>query len=144
MNLVSRMNVVKLLVTKNWKIRLHYKKSFALLFLMPILLTALIVILTYTRPAIWLGRDAPTDESHFGDRIFVYNASTLFSQWMPLKQQTFSLFYSPNNSYTNHLMQRVAKLLTEKFEFRSVFDIKGYHNEELMDKGIEIYSKQKK
>ena len=115
MNLVSRMNVVKLLVAKNWKIRLHYKKSFALLFLMPILLVALVVIWTYfLRPNIGY-TDRYQDVSHSGDRI-VYNSSTIFGElrYYNLKEQTLSLYYAPDNSYTNELMQRVAKVFVQK------------------------------
>ena len=137
MNLVSRINVVKLLVAKNWKIRLHYKKSFALLFLMPILLVGLVVILTcVVSPKLWtINKDQ--NVSHTGDRI-VYNSSTLFGQLRVNNDngQSIPLFYAPNNTYINQLMQRVAKVLTEKFNFKYKFDPKGYNNEEQMYKTI--------
>ena len=137
MNLVSRLNVIKLLVVKNWKIRLHYKKSFALLFLMPILLVALVVVWTLAEsPRFWY-YNKYKNVSDTGHRI-VYNSTPLFGKLRinQDKGQTIPLFYAPDNSYTKRLMQRVAQVLTNKFGFTYKFDAKGYYNEELMSEKI--------
>jgi ABC-type multidrug transport system fused ATPase/permease subunit len=120
MNFIKRFKIIKLLLIKNWRIRLHNKKSFVLLFLIPIIFTTVVFSIDRRRTT-YRGFERQHISKKSVDQtklkaILTSPKSVFQSYYKHIidRQKTKCIVYTPINNYTKNLMQKFEDLLKKK------------------------------